>query len=462
MWLYEAENMHIYNINELKKQTFFLYKKLCKIYKNNGNTKLNVLWGYLYYIEKTNLNKTKIKTQKLKNNIKNENKNIKNIMLKNIELKKENKEYLNLSLLLDYKKTVDKYNKGYKNIDDNYNLNENLDILNELNIDNTIKDNIKTSTIYNANILNENNYDNTYYNNIKKKYVYDEWNTKKLKYNKNWCNIYTENINKNIIESENIFKRNIEINKISILEFKKNIKRIINIKTWKNRQSNGQDIDFDAVIDNYEDSKKNTFEKVYKYKKKTTGDLLLSILMDTSLSTDSYSDNEKIIEIIKNTTIFICEGINEIIHKYSVSAFYSNTRYDCRYINIKNFKDSWDKEKKKLIYLNPKGYTRIGPAIRHTINNIKNINSKKKAIIIISDGNPTDYDEYEGKYGIEDIRKTIIEANKLKINVKGILINKIPKLHFPKMFGTNNFVIIKEENKCKKISKIFQDIINQK
>ena len=114
MWLYEAENMHIYNINELKKQTFFLYKKLWKIYKNNGNTKLNVLWGYLYYIEKTNLNKTKIKTQKLKNNIKNENKNIKNIMLKNIELKKENKEYLNLSLLLDYKKTVDKYKRDTK------------------------------------------------------------------------------------------------------------------------------------------------------------------------------------------------------------------------------------------------------------------------------------------------------------------------------------------------------------
>lgn len=464
-WLYEAENSHIYNMDELENNTNSLYEKLCYIYSKNGEIKLNILWGYLYYKTKNIISTIKQEKNNNINSITNENKQKINKIVKKIELENKNNDYSELSLIFDYKKTIDEYKTGNKKIDNNENneLDNNLNILDELNINKTITNNNKSYSLYNANILNKNTEYYVEEDEISKnKYTYKEWNIKKNEYNEKWCNVYIENIN-NIINTNNKnIEKIIEKYKLKILRLEKNIKHILNIKSWKNRQAIGQDIDFDTLIDNYQDSKKNIFDKLYRYKENTINDLTISILIDISLSTDSYLNNIKIITLIKELSVFICESIDKIIKNYSLSAFYSNTRHDCRYIYIKNFKDIWNKEKYKLDYINPTGYTRIGPAIRHTINNIKNINTKKKAIIIITDGKPTDYDEYEGKYGIEDVKKTIKEAYTKNINIKSILIDDTIKTHFSKMFGLNNYKIYKNIIDDTTLLKIFQEIINEK
>lgn len=464
-WLYEAENVHIYNIHDLEKKTNTLYKKLCDLYTKNGEIILNQIWGYLYYKTKDIKNTIEQKKPNIINKITKETKKTINKIAKSIELKKKNDDFSHLSLIFDYKKTIDEYKTGNKKIDDSENtdIDNNLNILDELNINKTIISNNKTTSSYNANILNKETIYSTYENNtIKNNYVYKEWNTQKNKYNNDWCNIYLEDINKTTKTNKENVNKIIEKYKIDIIKLRKNIKNILNIKIWKNRQIIGQDIDIDTLIDNYQDSKKNFFERLYKYKEKKVNDLAISILIDISLSTDSYLDNIKIINRIRELSLFIGESINKIINKYSLSGFYSNTRHDCRYVNIKNFTDCWDKKKYDIDKIIPIGYTRIGPAIRHTITNIKSINAKKKAIIIITDGKPTDYDEYEGKYGIEDIKKTIIEANKIKINIKSLLINDIPKPHFSSMFGIKNYKISKDIKKNKAILKTLQEIINEK
>ncbi|HIH2762285.1 MAG TPA: VWA domain-containing protein [Candidatus Azoamicus sp.] len=110
-----------------------------------------------------------------------------------------------------------------------------------------------------------------------------------------------------------------------------------------------------------------------------------------------------------------------------IATFYSNTRHDCTYNIIKNTKE---KEIKNIKNINPNGYTRIGPAIRHSIKKLKTNKSKKKIILIITDGNPTDYDEYEGIYGINDIKMAIKEGEKIHIDIKCIITNNKPDKEF--------------------------------
>ncbi|HND86220.1 MAG TPA: hypothetical protein PLU50_10445, partial [Pseudobdellovibrionaceae bacterium] len=61
--------------------------------------------------------------------------------------------------------------------------------------------------------------------------------------------------------------------------------------------------------------------------------------------------------------------------------------------------------------------------------------AQKKILILLTDGKPTDYDGYEGRYGIEDMRKACLEAQMKNIYTKAFAIEKNAKHYFPHMFG---------------------------
>ena len=82
----------------------------------------------------------------------------------------------------------------------------------------------------------------------------------------------------------------------------------------------------------------------------------------------------------------------------------------------------------------PRGYTRLGPAIRHATSLLRQCSARQKVLLILTDGKPTDYDGYEGRYGIEDMRKACQEAETLQISTKAFAIEKAAKHYFPQMF----------------------------
>jgi len=457
--IYQIENTKIETFINYKQKIIYFYNIFNNMYSNNNNIILNPLWGYLYFNSNTNINISNKKNipQKILNETQ---RDIKNIEIEESNIEKDKKKNTPFSSVVEHMKTVEEYNGGNKKIDGE-NENKDLSILNELNIKKTTKTNIPSNSIFSSNIINNisiSEVKDTEVINIKK-ILYDEWDYKKRKYYKNWCSVYekkNKSLNKNIEYIEKILLNN----KKNINFLKEKLKFIISEKTWKKRQLHGEDIDFDSVIDNYENIIKSFYEKIYKFQKPKYNDLSISILLDSSLSTDSYSNNKKIINIIKEISIIICSSINNLIKYFSISSFYSNTRLDCKYIIIKNFNDDWDKKKYNTDLIFPNGYTRIGPALRHATNSIKKLKTKKKLILLISDGKPTDYDEYEGEYGINDVKHAIIEANKLKIEVKSLIIDDVPRPYFTSMLGINNYQLIKDNTRPEiEILKILYDTI---
>src|SRR3972149_4930660 len=79
--------------------------------------------------------------------------------------------------------------------------------------------------------------------------------------------------------------------------------------------------------------------------------------------------------------------------------------------DLKGFEENYGPEiKARIGGMKPLDYTRMGPAIRHLTGILKNVRARNKLIIILSGGKPNDFDVYEGKYGIEDIKKAVLEA----------------------------------------------------
>ena len=61
---------------------------------------------------------------------------------------------------------------------------------------------------------------------------------------------------------------------------------------------------------------------------------------------------------------------------------------------------------------------------------------------MVSDGKPNDYDRYEGRYGIEDVRKAVQEAKDEHIEVFSLAIDHNAKFYIPRMFGSQGYRIL--------------------
>lgn len=443
IWLFEIENTLNIEEKNVTEKTNYLYNKLTNIHKNYQEPIFYLLWGYIYAKKDIKINKiikqikqNKIKTQKSSN---------KSLIINKINnIKKQN----NIQPVFDYKKTHDKYNNNNKNTDKSTSMSENKNKNSSTtHIDHSISLLIKSNII--KNVTTQHNYSNN------KKLTYKEWDHTKNTYKNNWCHLFIKNLHAKNLET---LKINDNI-KTEIKLFKKYFKLILNKTSINKKKITGYDIDIDSIVDNYKEVCSNIYNKIYIQKNKKNKDTTVLILIDSSLSTESFHNDTQTLEKLKNIAYIIAEGINNTTSKFIISTFHSNTRHDCRYLIIKDINEQWIKKKNALLNIKPIGYTRIGPALRHSITLLKKIKTEKKIIILLSDGTPTDYDEYEGLYGLNDIKKVITEAKKQKIYIKTLIMNNKNNDLFIKTMKKQNCYKINTTSKIyTKIIKIFSSI----
>ena len=53
----------------------------------------------------------------------------------------------------------------------------------------------------------------------------------------------------------------------------------------------------------------------------------------------------------------------------------------------------------------------------------------------MSDGKPTDYDRYEGRYGVADVRQAVHEAQQRSVHLFALAVDAEARFYLPRMFG---------------------------
>jgi len=161
-----------------------------------------------------------------------------------------------------------------------------------------------------------------------------------------------------------------------------------------------------------------------------------------SLSSDGYAAGNRVIDVEKQVSILFGEILEEFNIDFSIDCFYSKTRNHSTYLTLKGFDDDWNTAKHRVGAVEPSGYTRIGAALRHSGALLDKRDTKNKWVILISDGKPNDYDKYEGKYGINDVKQALRELNERQINSYALAIEAQAKYYLPQMFGQNHYQIL--------------------
>lgn len=342
--------------------------------------------------------------------------------------------------------TLDQYKGGNKKIDADDELIDHQAALKSLKVDHLIRSaSNKTPTAYidvdltkNEMSLYEQAGDSKGYANAKV-FLYKEWQSSQKKYRNDWVRLIERekplvdsvddllDLTKKWTASNGVKVGTIDLESLSTKEnlvYKKILKNwhhLLNNRAPKRGLVNGKEIELDRGIDFLA-----SLRSGYLLPEKFYQDVLLAqaqnsvlILVDQSLSTDVWLGDEKVLDLeIQALKIFIQLFKKQKV-KFGAATFYSNTRKRVAFDWIKKIEKA---DRKKLCFLledfKPRGATRLGVIIRHGIKQFSRLNGDqgKKHILFLSDLKPTDFDFYEGSYGLSDFRQALREAKKQDID----------------------------------------------
>jgi|25BtaG_2_1085352.scaffolds.fasta_scaffold00469_6 nitric oxide reductase NorD protein len=219
-------------------------------------------------------------------------------------------------------------------------------------------------------------------------------------------------------------------------------------------QPEGQDLDLDAWLDDYSrpfrDAGRQNF---FLDRRQTHRDFCCLILADLSLSTEGYvNDDCRVIDVIRDSLMVLAEGLNQTQDEFAIYGFSSVRNNHVRYQLMKNFGEPYsDLVRGRIARIKPGFYTRMGAAIRQSARILERQHQTHRVLLLVSDGKPNDLDQYEGRYGIEDTRQAIIEAQQMGITPYCVTVDERGHDYLPYLFGRDGFAVVSDPTQLPKV-----------
>lgn len=194
-------------------------------------------------------------------------------------------------------------------------------------------------------------------------------------------------------------------------------------------------------------------DRIWRQTRPQKRDLAVQVLLDVSRSTESAipghgHGGRSVIDVEREALAALSWGLAASGDDFAIHAF-SSLKRDRVYIQCaKRFGEPMSEAvEQRIAALKPGFYTRLGAAIRHASAGLSDQARKRRLLLVITDGKPNDLDHYEGRHGIEDSHKAVLEARRQGHAVFGITVDRDGKSWFPRIFGQGGFALIPNPEK---------------
>jgi nitric oxide reductase NorD protein len=212
-------------------------------------------------------------------------------------------------------------------------------------------------------------------------------------------------------------------------------------------QLDGADLDLDALVRSKADfaAGGQGSDRIYLTSRPRTPDLVTTILVDVSLSTDAWIDNRRVLDVEKEALLVLAQGLEVCGSTHSILTFTSRRRSWVRVETVKAFSETVDSAvEDRIAGLKPGFYTRMGAAIRHAAAELEKQPSRKRLLLVLTDGKPNDIDHYEGRFALEDSRRAVQETRQRGTSVFAVTVDRDANSYLPMLFGRKGFAMIGE------------------
>lgn len=217
-------------------------------------------------------------------------------------------------------------------------------------------------------------------------------------------------------------------------------------RTWLRQQEDGDELDLEACIDSFADARASGAldPSLYRRLRLMQHDLAVLLLIDVSGSTDSWiAQHRRVIDVEREALLLVCLALKSLGEPYGVLAFSGEGPAHVTVRSIKTFAERYSETVAlRIAGLEPERYTRAGAAIRHAAALLMHQPARHRLLLMISDGKPNDADEYDGRYGVEDMRQAVIEARLQGVFPFCLTIDRHTSHYLPSVFGKGHYAIL--------------------
>lgn len=217
-------------------------------------------------------------------------------------------------------------------------------------------------------------------------------------------------------------------------------------RTPLRRQLDGDDLDLEACIDAQADLRAGQpmAQALYRSQRRTRRDMAILLLIDVSGSTDGWvSSGRRVIDVEREALLLVCIALGAMGEPYAVQAFSGHGPQSVSLRTLKRFDEPYGNQvATRIAALEPEQYTRAGAAIRHASATLMREAASQRLLLLLSDGKPNDADVYEGRYGVEDMRRAVIEAKLQGIAPFCLTVDRHAAGYLPSVFGANQYAML--------------------
>jgi len=331
--------------------------------------------------------------------------------------------------------TLEEYKGGQKRADGSDELADHMAGLEEIDLNETVLSSETARSVYKAGIPSAELSDEARW--VSTGLRYDEWDGKRRRYLPGYCRVTVVRPPSVAGAHASLVARVRTTERSTIQKTRAVVEKVQTAFRWKTRQIDGAEIDIDAAVERITSlcARHEGTQRVYQSRRRAARELAVMILLDASLSTDAWVENRRVLDTARDAATAIGEAIDGRLDEVAFAAFFSDTHEDCRFVELKAFDETWNVGAGRLAALQPSGYTRMGPAIRHATTQLASCHARRRLLLVVTDGKPSDRDRYEGKHGESDVRQAVREAAKENVTVMALGIDPRAKGTLSAMFG---------------------------
>jgi len=272
--------------------------------------------------------------------------------------------------------------------------------------------------------------------------TYREWDYTRQRYREAFCTLNEFDVPTG---EQGFVEETLEKYQGLLKSIKKTFEAVLGESRLQRKQSQGDDIDIDALVEAFADlsSGREMSDYVYTRYRNIDRNIAVMFMVDMSGSTLGWVNDAE-----RESLILLCEALETLGDRYAIYGFSGRTNKRCEIYRVKRFDESYtDVVRERISGMRPKSYTRMGVAIRHLGHLLNLTHARTKILITLSDGRPEDYGGYKGRYGIEDTRHALLELRRDGVHSFCITIDKEAQDYLPHMYGVANYAVIDEVKK---------------
>jgi hypothetical protein len=293
------------------------------------------------------------------------------------------------------------------------------------------------------------------------RYLYDEWDYEIEDYRPRWCELREVQLPG---DNGEFFAHTLTTYAELIPDIKREFQRL-RPRMYKKVKGleDGEEIDLNAQVNARVERRlgQSPSTKLYIARELTEREVAVLFLLDLSASTAQrlLPDNGtelvngqrdlRIIDVFKEALVLLSLALEEIGDAYAIYGFSSNGRHDVEVYPVKTFSEPLAGEAQgRLGGLTPQGSTRMGTAVRHATRRLKEVTSRAKFLVLLSDGYPEDAGY--GKpvipplYGLRDTLMALREAERSGILSFCLTVDKKGRDYLGEMCPASRYLVIED------------------